>query len=807
MADAAFNFTQSLLFADSGGLDPAAESGVPESLPFELFSQPLTFEDPPPSGLETQTRDLDATEGAKPKKAILFDGSTVTLRPRTRTAPVVSFDDADTILDMDVLHERVARRQSSKEAAQTRLEQKTKSLQPQAAARQVWTDKYKPRSFLELVPGGNERQYRQILWFLRKWNSVLQRQPVVEDTNGVDSLGRPLKKVLLVHGPSGCGKTTAVHILAHQMGYAVQELNAANSMDTVAGTDAERGTRFANAAAALKLRIQNAMTSNTLDLGTRSAPGGKDDNGGKENDSDTIRSAAAGATTEPRPTCLVIDEIDSSINAGDIVRVINEVVASDGRRRRKGRPFVLRRPIICIANDIYTHVRGGANPMERLRPLCEMVQFRRPTASRRGGVNLAAQLSVREFLGKVSRAERLGLDARAVADVLEACEGDVRACLNYLQFAGRLLGGPGESGGSGGTAGTTSRSPSSVSGLNGAVARKDDAMSWYAMVDALFTRDAALLKEVQAVAVLDMMLADSTAPLDKIVRGCFNRYLDAEHLQHDTLAHPADMADWLYYYDVAPPGDYAAVAAVKFWSVFSAIRRRRADENSLLPQARSMDFEAYELLQQNRTAVRRVTDLLPLQVQLACGAHHALDLVPFLDAMLSPPVGSARAKVALSRHEQTTVDKLAQLVAALGLTLESTRDFETNQISLAFSPSWDSLTTYECSAAPQPVATRARALNAKRQWLFPLLQAELDAAAAHGVKRQLDAVDKTDAAGTRPAQKRRGVLSVDYFRAQYGATQTEQPRAAPVSRMWVKYHEGFSNAVRKNIGWRDLWVE
>jgi chromosome transmission fidelity protein 18 len=41
-----------------------------------------------------------------------------------------------------------------------------------------------------------------------------------------DSLGRPEKRILLLHGAPGLGKTTLAHIAAQTAGYSVIEINA-----------------------------------------------------------------------------------------------------------------------------------------------------------------------------------------------------------------------------------------------------------------------------------------------------------------------------------------------------------------------------------------------------------------------------------------------------------------------------------------------------------------------------------------------------------------------------------------------------
>lgn len=806
-----FSFDQSLLFGGETNLNQKNETTANFS---DVSKQSATVT---PQNIDFQevhesqsiTNNLDFSQPVEyipgTKTAIAFDGTEVLLRPRRKMPPTVDFSGSESILDMDALYDKVLQREQIKKSRETlqRLEKQKRQPEPP----QLWTDKYKPRSFLDLSSAGNERQFRQILNFLRKWNTVARSEPATGDEFS-DSLGRPLKKVLLVHGASGSGKTLAVHLLARQMGYVVQELNAANSMDTMHGVDVhDGGGRFANATAALRLKMQNALTVNTLDLA--------------KTEGESV------AQNVVRPTCLVVDEIDSSINAGDIVKVILDLVQKDGKSpgksaekgREKGKeqpkkPFVLRRPIICIANDIYTHsVRTyGPNPMDKLRPICETVSFKRPVTSalKTGRVNVAAQRSVKELLMKVSDSEKLGLDNKAIGEIFEVCEGDIRACLNYMQFSSRKL----------------DYDVHSFSKLDSVLEKpqlKDESMSWFAVVELIFARDKRLSKDENFQVMLDMMVSGegklaSSGSLDKIIRGCFNKYLDVVHLQDDSLVKPAEISDWLFYYDTLNLGArenfiYPALTLLKFWSLFSEINARKFnDENSLLPNARSMDFESNELAKQNKTIVRKLSDHLPLELRLSfCGSSsnpefYASQFVPYLDTMLTPEIGSAKIRSSLKPWERTNVEKLAHLVKKLDITLENSRDLETNQTSLTFAPNWDTITVFETDFALQSLLARTKSLFAKRQWLFPILQSELENTHV-GYKRRAKSETPSEEVKVK---KTRVSSSVDYFKNQYDliSTQLESPTKVStehILRIWVKYHEGFSNAVRKNIGWTELW--
>lgn len=777
-----------------------------QSQPHADPDSPLQFTQAPPEQNVSENR----PEGSKEVK--LFNGKKIFLR--RRTPQPVSVDYSDTILDMDKLHEQVEKRRTTRDAInevrRSRISEKAKLSATQTDSG-IWTEKYRPKAFFSLCPAGNERHYRSIMHWLR--------------------LREKEKKVLLVHGPPGVGKTAAVHALANQAGYGVYEVNAANALDNDRGDSSSNA--YSRQLAKLRHRMKIALTSNDV-------------------------------MCMDKPTCLVIDEVDCAANANDVVRVILEIVNS--------RKFKLARPIICIANDAFS---GKA--MEKLRPLCELVGFRRPVATARSGpgkmqrVNVSAQKTVKEYLMDISNKEGLQMDRKEIADVFETCEGDMRACINQMQFAGRRL-----------------DKALHLGKNNGNYSSKDKNVSWFALVDRLFARDRYLSKDEDALDVYDMLLSGegtSSASLDKVIRGCFNRYLEATHFQDDSLVRPAEISDWLHYYDrfhSRPGGDpagYSTLAPLKFWSLFSEIDPPRNHETVIVPNAKSLDFETMELNKQNKSILMAITENLPISLKLSCSASsdfYACQFLPMLDIMLSPNPGSSRVKLTLRVGEQRLVERAAHIVKLLGLRLETLKNMETGSVSLAFGPNWDSITIFETDSAPVLLTQKSKLLNTKRNWLFPLLQAEFDLTMAQRVKRVALRVAPT---APKPKRPRKQVSAPDFFlrmhlkkdtlgeskgpngeeaksqegadgegaksqegtdgeegKSQEGAEAKSQEGAEAKSqedangevagsqeddnpeqsridqeaeksaRIWVKFNEGFSNAVRKNIGWVDLWA-
>ena len=89
----------------------------------------------------------------------------------------------------------------------------------------------------------------------------------------------------------------------------------------------------------------------------------------------------------------------------------------------------LRRPIICICNDLYVHVEPSsrlthryATALRPLRPFARVIRFRKPQA----------QFLVKR-LREICDRETLVADMRVLTALVEVTTGDVRSCLNTLQ--------------------------------------------------------------------------------------------------------------------------------------------------------------------------------------------------------------------------------------------------------------------------------------------------------------------------------------------------------------------------------------
>lgn len=275
--------------------------------------------------------------------------------------------------------------------------------------RRLWVEKYAPVGFLDLL--SDELINREVVKWVKTWDRCVfgnksgatpKAGGVEPSTNSDDPLGRPEQKIILLAGPPGLGKTTLAHIVAAHCGYKPMEINA---------SDERNGP-------ALVSKVVSAMEMTSV-------------------------------TSDKRPNCIIIDEIDGASGGGEgrsaiqaLIKLAQTKVAGKrekdtkevditsgagaearGHRatsqnkaaQQKAKP--LTRPVICICNDLYAPV------LRPLRDIAKVFVVKPPRSEK-----------LVDRLQTICRREKLKADKSTLRGLVEKTECDIRSCLNTMQF-------------------------------------------------------------------------------------------------------------------------------------------------------------------------------------------------------------------------------------------------------------------------------------------------------------------------------------------------------------------------------------
>ncbi|PIL24416.1 hypothetical protein GSI_14170 [Ganoderma sinense ZZ0214-1] len=641
----------------------------------------------------------------------------------------------------------------------------------------MWVDRYRPSRFTELL--GDDRVHREVLSWVKEWDSCVfgknknrGRKRSREDANSenLDQWRRPQEKLLLLSGPPGLGKTTLAHVVSQHAGYNVFEINASD----------------ARSADVVDERIRPALESGSM-IGSS------------------------------KPNLVVIDEIDGATGGSDssggfVSRLIQLTYdrpykkgrgggGRKGEQQQHARPLL--RPIICICNDLY------ASSLTKLRQHARIVRFARPHDTH-----------VVRRLREICEREGLRADARALATLVGVAQGDFRGCLNTLQMLKARM----DAGSGTGGMVTEGAVRSATRGMKEAeVGMMTVLGDLFAPLSKRRAKEMGVREDEPRFVTRLSVAVESCDSLDKIAIGCFEHYA---HLhRHDaSFDRYLKGTEWLCRWDVLMGSmraerEYALLPYMSYPLVaFYPLFQDRGAPKVERPKA---DWEHYMKLKTNEEIYKSLARCLRTAASrsagdyrhLAHGALMQLELAPYLNRIISPPLRPVNSQV-IRPAEKALLARLVGVMANLELRFVQERT-EEGQLVYRLDPPIDVFVTYD--------GRRAADIAVSRYAVRHLVAAEID---AQVIARQAEGHEKSKGGKSaffggaskgnastddgRPVAKRQRQeeklaekAAVDFFGRPIVAkdkpeSATGGPKVKPY-RIAYKFNEGNSAAVRKPV--------
>lgn len=488
----------------------------------------------------------------------------------------------------------------------------------------LWVEKFRPKNFIELL--SDDGTNRLILSWVKSWDYVVfgkemhseaqsalstrqlnlaaakKRKRVFNQYEAdfedkileLDQYNRPKIKVCLISGPPGLGKTTLAHIIAKHAGYDIIEMNASDD----------------RSADAFKQNIESVTQSRG--------------------------SVNVNSEKTSKPLCLIIDEIDGAPAHSIQVLIdhVNEKVKSNKKNANTG--LTMNRPIICICNDLY------APALKNLRPIA--IVFQCP--------NIATQ-RLAERLNTVCKISKINADIGGLVALCEKTRNDIRSSLNTLQFL-------------------SSRSENINAKLINelTIGHKDSEKSIYEIMNEIFfttKNNKKSLVNVEQISKFNMIYTMcQNTDFDKLFQALYENYLNVK-FRDNNFESVNKANEWLMFSDRMNKQiherqeyflyRYKIYMPALFYKLFSTSSAPDPKNRLKYPH---MFFENMCKLNKNTEILKHFqADMSPLvRVNFNSMRYTITDLLPFLNDILQPNLRS----VALQLFTKIEKDKLENLI-------------------------------------------------------------------------------------------------------------------------------------------------
>ncbi|ODN05414.1 Chromosome transmission fidelity protein 18 [Orchesella cincta] len=634
----------------------------------------------------------------------------------------------------------------------------------------LWVEKYKPRSFLDLL--SQEGVNRALLHWVKLWdksvfgvdylakvkatrekyakleaqekekNEKFQRKTYFPLNEEYDEGGRPNIKVALLAGDPGLGKTTCAHIIAKHAGYNVREVNASDDRSV-------------------------QVFRKFID--------------------DTTQSRSE-IFQDGRPNCLIIDEIDGAQT--DSVNVLVELVTGNATESgKKKAKKILRRPVICICNDLYS------TSLKLLRKHAFIIQF--------------PQISVPRLidrLNEVSDREKLFLDSKTLQNLCHKSECDIRSCLSTLQFLKRKRCSPQDA-------------------LFAQVGMKDKSKGIFAVWNDIFN----LPEEKKYHDTHDpsrpefrfrniLQTVQSFGEYQKLMGGVFENYLNVKY-RDSYMQTVIDGLEWTTWFEdireyVERTQTYGMYGYMPMYFVMSHFLYARKDMSRIV-------FPNHELT----TKLAKIQNTVKSQINETSIAsarfldQHMLvtEVYPAILSIIQPGTIRPVPTQIWTDRERETLKNVVEVMLTYNICYTQTKNPETGAYAFVLEPDLADMVTFkqqELVVSKKPFPYAIKQLVAREIDTEKLRRNDTVPDVVQRETFKLPETPKSNA-GSTPKSKALEVLNktmVSVARDFFGRPIISEPETAPeaeakrksAAAVYFRFKEGYSNAVRRYIKIRDL---
>lgn len=497
---------------------------------------------------------------------------------------------------------------------------------------------------------------------------------------------------------------------------------------------------------------------------------------------------------QAKPHCLILDEIDGAPQ--NSISVLINIVED---KKTKSKSNKLSRPIICICNDLY------ANALRYLRPHALILTFP-PT--------LTSKLATRLY--NICREEKIASNSSTMMLLCERSENDIRTCLNTLQFLSTK---------------TSEITPDILT--SSVIGQKDSQKSLFDLWRQIFYTQASRKRKTDNLRAhrdiksspsrIDKIYwsSSATGEYDRSTIGIFENYLTPQ-LKDPYLDSTCYGLHWLLFYDrvnsfintyqIYSLMSYFPYLAVVYHLICSTPKLQRISYPAKYNNAKSNTVKHYE------TLCSLIEGTRPLNRMFVSPLILNLDLLPFLQIIISPTLRPINTQLYSSREKEILLD-LVNTMISYNLSYKQVYQ-PSGQYVYSFSPPIEDIIFYSGLPAKDSLSYGAKQLIAREVELAKMIRVENVAksntriepnvnnkkskAKSNLVSSNLFRAKHTDSSS--PGNENLPLIKKDFFGRviEITSTQIEHEQQKQTKKVFFRYNEGVTDAIRRQVKMKDF---